>query len=188
MEGKFNIYCNDVDLESFYKLCLEKGELHTYEKGDIFSRKDRRCRYVGIVKSGYFKYVLSDSDGEEHITGFSFQDTLVGDYFSITKRTSSMTNIVAAVETTVVQCKIDILEEFLNNNPNVFLQLSNALLYQVYTQYLNMHRMTPKERYLVLLKQCPDLLHTISLKEIASYLQITPTHLSRLRKEITFGK
>ena len=187
MEGKFNIYCNDVDLESLYNLCLNNGELHTYGKGDVFSMKDKRCRYVGIVKSGYLKYVLSDSDGEEHITGFSFQNTLVGDYFSITKRAPSMTSIVAAVETTVIQCKVEILEDYLENNPHVFLQLSNALFYQVYTQYLNMHRMTPRERYLLLLKQCPDLLQTISLKEIASYLQITPTHLSRLRKEITFG-
>ncbi|TGX96558.1 Crp/Fnr family transcriptional regulator, partial [Bacteroides muris (ex Afrizal et al. 2022)] len=33
-----------------------------------------------------------------------------------------------------------------------------------------------------------DLLQDITLKDLASYLQITPTYLSRIRKEITFGK
>lgn len=40
----------------------------------------------------------------------------------------------------------------------------------------------PQQRYDELVSRHPDLFTLFSLKDIASYLNITPTHLSRLRK------
>lgn len=41
-----------------------------------------------------------------------------------------------------------------------------------------------KEQYKRLMKQYPELLQRVSLGEIASYLDITPQSLSRIRREI----
>jgi CRP-like cAMP-binding protein len=41
-----------------------------------------------------------------------------------------------------------------------------------------------KDRYLSLLKEKPDIFQNASLKHIATYLGITDTSLSRIRKEI----
>ena len=41
---------------------------------------------------------------------------------------------------------------------------------------------TAENRYLLLLKQHPDLIQNVPLKYIASYLGITDTSLSRIRK------
>ena len=43
---------------------------------------------------------------------------------------------------------------------------------------------SPKERYLSLIKEHPDFFQKYSLKHISSYLGITPTQLSRIKKEI----
>jgi hypothetical protein len=40
------------------------------------------------------------------------------------------------------------------------------------------------ERYLRLLKEKPHIVQTVSLKHIATYLGVTDTSLSRIRKEI----
>jgi ribosomal protein L10 len=45
-----------------------------------------------------------------------------------------------------------------------------------------------KERYLSLVKEKPDLIQSVPLKQIATYLGITDTSLSRIRKEITNEK
>jgi hypothetical protein len=42
-----------------------------------------------------------------------------------------------------------------------------------------------KTRYLKLLKQKPHIIQNVSLKHIATFLGITDTSLSRIRKEIT---
>ena len=58
---------------------------------------------------------------------------------------------------------------------NAFLKVIHAILgYQT---------MTAEERYLAMMKQS-DLLQKVPLKQLASYLGITQTSLSRLRKNI----
>jgi hypothetical protein len=46
---------------------------------------------------------------------------------------------------------------------------------------------TAENRYLLLLKQHPNLIQNVPLKQIASYLGITDTSLSRIRK-LTINK
>ena len=65
--------------------------------------------------------------------------------------------------------------------------ISDHLFSQVYTQYLDTYRMTTRERYKRLLLRCPEIVQSINLKDIASYLRVTPTTISNIRREITFG-
>ena len=66
--------------------------------------------------------------------------------------------------------------------------ISDSLFAQVYTQYLDTYRMTTRERYKRLLIRCPELVQSINLKDIASYLKVTPTTISNIRREFTFGE
>ncbi len=43
---------------------------------------------------------------------------------------------------------------------------------------------TPEERYQQLLRQHREMVQRIPLKEIASFLRITPIHMSRIRKKL----
>ena len=52
------------------------------------------------------------------------------------------------------------------------------------TNRLSIISHTAKERYLMLLKKHPEIINNAPLKHIASYLGITDTSLSRIRKEI----
>ncbi len=52
----------------------------------------------------------------------------------------------------------------------------------VYDRYVDLYVKTPKQRYDELVNRHPDLFDLFSLKDIASFLNITPTHLSRLRR------
>ena len=45
--------------------------------------------------------------------------------------------------------------------------------------------LTPKERYLLLMRTQPEFFQRYSLKDIASYLGVTPQSLSRIRNQLT---
>ena len=49
---------------------------------------------------------------------------------------------------------------------------------------LSLHKNSAQERYLTLLKEHPEIIKTVPLNMIASYLGITKFSLSRIRKEI----
>ena len=66
--------------------------------------------------------------------------------------------------------------------------MSDSVFTQIYAQYLDTYRMTTRERYKRLLLRCPELVQSINLKDIASYLKVTPTTISNIRREITFGE
>ena len=57
-----------------------------------------------------------------------------------------------------------------------------ALFDNTYDRYIDLRLKTAKERYDELIYAHKDLFMLFSLKDIASFLNITPTHLSRLRK------
>ena len=42
------------------------------------------------------------------------------------------------------------------------------------------------ERYELLLRRCPGIVHHLALQDLASFLCVTPNYLSTIRKDITF--
>ena len=68
------------------------------------------------------------------------------------------------------------------------MQLMQNLFKMVYARDLDYYRYSARGRYRQLLERCPQVVQMLSLKDIASFLNITPTYLSKLRKEITFER
>ena len=184
--GNFNSFIDKLDMEFWHEICAKNGKLCHYKKGEFFVRRGDVFRYAGIVQQGYFKYVVTDSKGNEHITSLALPGKIVGDYLSITQKIPCMTSIVAATNVEVLVCDCDILNKVFNEDRELHQLFSDSLFHNCYTEYLDMHRLSPKERYIALLKRCPDILQEITIGEVASYLNVTPTYLSRIRKEITF--
>lgn len=182
----FNSYTNRLDMNLFRSLCEREGWLRNFKKGELLTKQDHPLKYWGYVLKGYFKYSVIDARGNTYITGFSFPENLVGDFLSIVGGISK-TNIIAATDTKILMCETTALKHLFNHNSTLRNAMAEGLFNQAYTQYLDLYRLTPKERYIALLQRCPNILQNISLKEMASYLQITPTHLSRIRKELTFA-
>ena len=52
---------------------------------------------------------------------------------------------------------------------------------------IDLYTKTPKERYEKMLERCPQMFEIFSLKDIASFLNITPIYLSRIRKKLKDG-
>jgi len=184
--NNFNSYIDNLDMEFFHRLCEKEGHVKLFKKNEPLVLHGNVLKYWGFILKGYFKYSVTDSNGNTFITGFSFQRSLVGDFLSIVRGIPVKTDIIAATDTKLLMCNIAVLKHLLDNESDLRNTIAEGLFNQAYTQYLNLYQQTTKERYIVLLQRHPDLLQKISLKELASYLRITPTHLSRIRKELTF--
>ena len=187
----FNSYINGLDLSALKAYCIHHGRLMQYAKGDYFIKAGEESRYIGFVERGYFNYkVINPSEGKEYITGFAFEGEFVGDYPNCLSGNTSEVTIVAGTSCKVFHLAGEELRKLLNSDSMGSLKqdISDHLFSQVYTQYLDTYRMTTRERYKRLLLRCPEIVQSINLKDIASYLKVTPTTISNIRRKITFGQ
>ena len=75
-------------------------------------------------------------------------------------------------------------EEQLNSASQIKGVLLERLLNWNMGRELDMRTLTPEERYLKLMSSQPDVIHSVPLKYIASYLGIHNDSLSRIRKKV----
>lgn len=186
--ANFNPYIDKIDLNFWRELCVKEGKLCHYKKGEYFLHRRETPKYFGFITSGAFKYTIIDTDGNEHITGLALCDTLAGDFYSSIRKESSLVTLQAITDSDVWVCSTNLFRQILKENIELRCVMAEELFRQTHDRYLNLYRQSPKERYWELIRCCTNILQDITLKELASYLQITPTYLSRIRKEITFGK
>ena len=214
MEQKFSN--NSIDLQVLRDFCEREGETVVYRKGDQLEREGDPARWFAFVTEGCFKYVkygISDdkapikrepssslgmAEREEarpkvkaHITWFSFEGEFVCDYPTFLYGRPSQATIEAMVSSRVRRVTGQQLEQFFNQNMETMKLraiIGEHILSQFRSRYLDLHCTTPRERYEMLLQRCPGIVEFLDLQDIASFLNVTPKTISKIRRDITFGK
>ncbi len=190
MMTEFNSYMSNIDIDFFKELCLKHGELRHYKKNEFILHEGDACSFFGFILSGVVKYSCTNrTENKSYNVGFSFPNEFIGDYPTCLYGMKSELNIQAIIPCEIYICSSTFLQQkFKENNENQRIAriAAEQMFFQSYSRYLDLFRFTPEERYLQLLKKCPAILQMVSLKEIASYLKITPIHMSRIRRKQSF--
>lgn len=183
--AQFNQYDSLIDLSAIKDYCRENGRLCRYAKDDVFVQQGTVGKYLGVVRSGYFKYVTLNSSGDESVVGFAFEGEIVADFYASYHNRLSEVSIKAGEDSIVSQINMaegrNLFDKYFNHNLST---INGTLFSEIYSRYLELHRKTPTERYLDLIDQYPQILDVVSLRDIASYLLVTPVYLSRIRKNL----
>ena len=189
MELKFSN--NSIDLETLREFCEQEGEIVTYNKGDQLEHEGNMAQWFAYVESGCFKYVNHGiSDDKAHITWFSFEGEFVVDYPTFLYDRPSQTTIEAMIPSRVLRVSGKQLEQFFDQSKETMKLraiIAEHVLSQFRSRYIDFHCATARERYTLLMKRCQGIVKLLDLQDIASFLNISPQMLSRIRKEITFG-
>lgn len=186
----FNQFIPHIDTGFLKDLCLQKGTPALFGKKDFFLREGEVSACVGFVEAGIFKYTtVNRSEGRDYNVGIVFPGEFIADYPSCLYGIPSETNIQALTACRVYLCPADELSRLYETSmerQRIGRHIIEQLFLDVYGRYLDMFRLTPEERYRKLLDRCPDILQLLPVKEIASYLHITPIHLSRIRRRLAY--
>ena len=189
MEQKFNN--NRLDLQVLRKFCEREGEEIAYRKGDQLEREGDPARWFGFVIEGCFKYVkYGMNDDKAHITWFSFESEFVCDYPTFLYGRPSQATMEAMVPSRVLRVTGQQLEQFFNQNMETMklrAMIGEHILSQFRSRYLDLHCTTPRERYEMLLQRCPGIMELLDLQDIASFLNVHPNTVSKIRRDITFS-
>ena len=188
MEQRFSN--NSLDLETLREFCMREGEAVTYRKGDQLEREGDPARWFAFVTEGCFKYVTHGiSDDREHITWFSFEGEFVVDYPTFLYARPSQTTIVAMMPSRVIRVTSEQLEHYFDQSKETMKLraiIAEHILFQFRSRYLDLHCTTARERYDLLMQRCPGIVEHLDLQDIASFLNVHPNTISKIRRDITF--
>ena len=180
---------NKMDLQVLRDFCEREGEAVEFRKGDQLEREGNPARWFAFVTDGCFKYVNHSSDDKEHITWFSFEGEFVADYPTFLYGQPSQTTIEAMMPSRVLRVTGQQLEQYFGQSMDTMklrAVIAEHILLQFRSRYLDLHCATPRERYELLMRRCPGIVQHLPLAAIASFLNVTPQMLSKIRKDITF--
>jgi CRP-like cAMP-binding protein len=141
-----------------------------------------------FLDSGFMRAFAHDTEGNEVTTNFYSGNQVVFEVSSFFNRTISKENIQALTDCEGWFITYDQLNTLFHSLP-AFRDFGRSILVKGFaglkTRMLSMITETAEERYARLLKTNPEIFQYAPLKHIASYLGITDTSLSRIRKEFS---
>lgn len=159
----------------------------SYAKDQYFILEDEVGQTVAFVVKGLFSKFHTTQEGDVVIKRFFFENFFVASTSSMLSQTSSLFSIKALEPTTVLEYNF---QEFKK------LTATHHDIAAFYIRYMELHWIIEKEpleislrhdtakvKYADFLKTYPSLESRLKLHEIAAYLGITPTQLSRIRTE-----
>ena len=180
--SQFPHYSNDA-----YESAEPYLKINRIKKGQHILRQGRICRNIHFVVSGMFKvYYLRD--GVEITTCFCKENRFAASYQSLISNQPSELGIQAVENSETVSIQYGDLKKLYSQH--LFWQQigrmvteQEYIITECYTRLIN--DKSAKQRYMEILDNEPDLLQRVSLADLASYLQVAPETISRIRKKLT---
>ncbi len=175
---------SDVAFDLFKSIAV----FHHYEKGDIILHIGQVSKHINFICKGAIIAYFTDNDGNTYNKNIFLENQFAGSAVSAMLKAPSDFTLQAIEDTTVIRMDYRLYKEYIYKNDE---------LKSFYIAYLEKNWIIDKEqreislvmenatvRYQKLLAAYPDIDKRIPLQHIASHLAITPTQLSRIRKEL----
>lgn len=158
-----------------------------YAKNDFLHNEGAVANYYWFVESGFIRSYVHDLQGNDISTDFYTIGDLVIDWISFFQKKPAKENIQALTDCIAWRIDYDSFQE-LYHGIKTFNEHGRGTMVQGYfslkERSIAMITEQAKDRYVRLLKEKPEIIQNVSLKHIATYLGITDTSLSRIRKEL----
>ena len=113
----------------------------------------------------------------------------MGDYPAFLYDRPAQTTIEAMMPSRVLRVTGEQLRQFFGQSIETMelrALIGEHLLSQYEARYQDLHRTTARERYDLLMQHCPGIVDLLDLQDIASFLNVHPNTISKIRRDITF--
>ena len=164
-----------------------------YPSRTILLQEGKKAQNYYFVTQGCLR-LWFDNNGKDTTVQFFFENEGVASLESFQKNIPSMFTIETIEPSTIQVLPKAVFNEMLKDldqNPDflkALMDISFTRQLHYMHEFLSRIRDTPLQRYTNLLKERPHIIRRVPQHYIASYLGITPVHLSRIKNSLTRKK
>ncbi|WP_264524365.1 Crp/Fnr family transcriptional regulator [Flavobacterium sp. N502536] len=190
-------YLNDLKLkfESYapisaasWQLIEDITEIQSIKKGEVLLESGQIAKEIYFVVQGALRSFITDAAGNLYNKNIFLEGHFAGSKASLLQQTPSHFTLEALEDSILIQLdykKYRALIDQHNDLKNYYIAyLEKNWVIEKEQREIALVMQNATERYLHLLSNHPDLSERIPLLHIASHLGITPTQLSRIRKNL----
>jgi len=176
------------------KIAIEKADLEIIlshfktrqvKKNQLILKRGQIAYQYFYINSGALRFFFGEF--EEQLTAWIvFQDEFFTEISSLNPQKPTRFNIEAIEDTELIYIDMSAMEKLYKKFPawQEFGRITwEAMAVRMIDQIINFQTLSAEERYLSLITNT-KITQSVSVKNIASYLGITPNALSRIRKNI----
>ena len=174
---------SDNELEDF----ISKFKLIHLKKGEYFIKEGQLKKELGLIVNGCM-LCYYNKDGEQVIDEFSLDYEFITDYFSYLTNSPAEKNVKCIEDTDLLVLPFEQLHSEYGNNPNfekVGRIMAEGLFINSHQKAKSLMIDDAETRYLKLISKRSDLVQRVPQYLIASYLNIKPETLSRIRNKLS---
>lgn len=164
-----------------------KTSRQVFNKGERFITEGEVNTSSGFICNGLMR-LFYIKDNKEFTVKFFYKNSWIGNLQSIHHGEPSQYYLEAIVKTELLVFESSAMNQLFNEVPPferyIRLMIDSAFR-QLIREKADRLLLTPEEQYLQLLETHAALIERVPLKQIASFLNIEPGSLSRIRKRIS---
>ena len=185
------------NINSFVDISEHESELViSYFKPKMIAKKEfllnkgEVSNHMRFIAKGCLRSYILDNKVQEHILQFGIKGWWINDLYSYLSKKPATHFVQAIQSSTVLQIHRDSLEKLYNQVPSLerFFRIKFQIAYtSLQERHLDEMSLTAKERYEDFQKKYRDIEQSVPQYMVASYLGITPEHLSSLRKNSQYS-
>lgn len=186
-----HIYQHPLLSEADIHALMQAHERVDFSRGAEFSTEGQTANAYYLVESGLLRAFVHSYDGREITTGFYGEKEIAIEVSSLFQRVPASENIVSLTAGTAWKIGFDTFQKLFHQIEG-FREWGRAWmanqLFLSKQRSIEFFTKSATDRYLDLIREKPGVIRHAPVKDIASWLGIADTSLSRIRKEVAHVK
>ncbi len=160
----------------------------TLRKGAYFILEDQLATDIAFLESGVVRAFYRNTEGVEYNKHFFVNPCFIGAYASLITRLPNKINQQALTDCTLQVAKYSDIQSLYADCPDI--ERANRILAELFfvqkeQKEIEIVLLDAEKRYEIFRQTYPQLEQVIPQYQVASFLGITPTQLSRIRRKMT---
>jgi CRP-like cAMP-binding protein len=159
-------------------------------KGEYFVEVNRIARQIAFLKTGVVRAFFINQEGKDYNKQFFVGESIIGAYSSLLTGNANLIAQQALTDCVIYTCEHKQLTMLFDECPDLerfARKIAEFYFLEKEKKEIEIVLLDATQRYILFKREFPTLEQLISQFHIASYLGVSATQLSRIRRKITFN-
>lgn len=161
--------------------------IRNLKKGEFLLEENHICNEIVFIKKGILRSYFFNHQGDEITNCFAFENEFMASFSSFITQAVAEENIQTLTDTELQVIDRKGLEQLYKSSSNwqeIGRKITEMEYVNLQKRMVSFQKLSGKQRYQELCQDHQNYIQLIPLQHLASYLGVTPRHLSRIRKSI----